>query len=198
MKKGKTITRTYYADLLMQPQHQIKKSRRGKLTRGVLFHQDNAPAHKSMAAMTAIHNCEFQLLEPYSPNLAPSDNYLFLKPKKELSGGHFATDDVVDAMNQFLRGQDADFYQVIQVYTTTRGLRWKIIQSNCLQINQCTLGHILHNHPSYSSTHTTRWDEVRVQQIPPRLGTRPNYYFIHQAAVILGPHLVEMRQDLDL
>ena len=33
--------------------------RLGKLTKGVLFHQDNAPAHKSMVAMAAVCDCGF-------------------------------------------------------------------------------------------------------------------------------------------
>ena len=89
-------------------------TRRGKLTAGVLFHQDNAPAHKSTLAMAAIRECGFQLIEhpPYSPDLAPSDYYLFLKMKKELSGHHFRTDDdVIQAVNHFLDTQDADFYK---------------------------------------------------------------------------------------
>ena len=73
------------------------KEIRGKLTRGVLFHQDNAPAHRSTLAMAAIQNCGFQLVNdpPYSPVLAPSVHYLFPKMKKELGGHHFARDDYV-------------------------------------------------------------------------------------------------------
>ena len=37
-------TLAYYADLLMQLWEKIKQIQCGKLTRGVLFHQDNAPA----------------------------------------------------------------------------------------------------------------------------------------------------------
>ena len=57
------------------------KEIRGKLTRGVLFHQDNAPAHRSTLAMAAIQKCGFQLVNdpPYSPDLAPSVHYLFPK-----------------------------------------------------------------------------------------------------------------------
>ena len=44
-----------------------------KVSKGVLFHQDNAPAHKSTVAMAAIHECGFELVDhpPYSPDLAP-------------------------------------------------------------------------------------------------------------------------------
>ena len=35
----------------------------GKLMKGVLFHQDNAHAHKSVAAMAAVHDCGFELVD---------------------------------------------------------------------------------------------------------------------------------------
>ena len=56
--------------------------------KGVLFHQDNAPAHKSVVAMAAVHDCGFELVDhpPYSPDLAPSDYFLFLNVKKHLAG----------------------------------------------------------------------------------------------------------------
>ncbi|KAK3101494.1 hypothetical protein FSP39_004015 [Pinctada imbricata] len=40
------------------------------LVKGVLFHQDSAPVHKPVTAMTAIHDCGFN---SYSPDLASSD-----------------------------------------------------------------------------------------------------------------------------
>ena len=86
---------------------------RGKLTREVLFHQDSEPAHMSTVAMAAIQKCGFQLVEdpPYSPDLAPSDYYLFPKIKIEIGGPHFAPDDdVMNAVNQFLKDQNGTFY----------------------------------------------------------------------------------------
>ena len=52
--------------------------------KGVLFHQDNAPAHKSVVAMAAVRDCGFELVDhpPYSPDLAPSDYFLFPNMKK--------------------------------------------------------------------------------------------------------------------
>ena len=45
--------------------------------KGVLFHQDNAPAHKSVVAMAALCDCGFELVDhpPYSPDLAPSNHF---------------------------------------------------------------------------------------------------------------------------
>ena len=41
----------YYANLLRQLRKAIKSKRPGKLMKGVLFHEDNAPAHKSVVAV---------------------------------------------------------------------------------------------------------------------------------------------------
>ena len=76
----------------------------------MLFHQDNAAAHKSLVTLAAIHECDFQLVQhpPYSPDLAPSDYYLFPSMKNELYGRHFATkNDVIDAVDHFLEDQDS-------------------------------------------------------------------------------------------
>ena len=45
----------------------------------VLFHQDNAPCHKSIATMAKLHELHFELLPlpPYSPDLDLIDNWLF-------------------------------------------------------------------------------------------------------------------------
>jgi len=73
LEHGSTITGTYYADLIEKCRAALKEKRRGKLRHGVLFHQDNAPAHTSSQARTAIRNAGFELLHhpPYSPDLAP-------------------------------------------------------------------------------------------------------------------------------
>ena len=41
----------------------------------ILFHQDDAPCHKSIVTMVKLHELHFELLlhPPYPPDLAPSD-----------------------------------------------------------------------------------------------------------------------------
>jgi len=75
LERGKTVTSVYYAELIRKLRSAIKEKRRGKLSHGVLLHQDNAPAHTCAVAMAAIRECGFELLSqpPYSPDLAPSD-----------------------------------------------------------------------------------------------------------------------------
>ena len=86
---------------------------RGRLTRGVLLLQDNAPAHTLQVAMAAATECGFEVLPhpPYSPDLAPSDSILFPKLKTNLHGRNFGSNEgVIDAVNEYLGDQDEDFY----------------------------------------------------------------------------------------
>jgi len=81
LPKGQTINAEYYSSLL------LKEKRRGKVTKGVLFFHDNAPAHRALATQNKLAYLGFQCLDhpPYSPDLAPSDYHLFPGPKKQLT-----------------------------------------------------------------------------------------------------------------
>ena len=92
---------------------EIKRKRRGKLTRSVLLLQDNAPAHTSQVAMAAATECEFEILPhpPYFPDMAPSDFYLFPKLKSHLRGTQYGSnEDVIAAVNEYLGDQEKAFY----------------------------------------------------------------------------------------
>ncbi|CAF4830352.1 unnamed protein product [Pieris macdunnoughi] len=113
LEKGATIIVSYYADQIRRLREAIKQKRRGKLRAGVLFHQDNAPSHKAAVAMAAIQETGFELLEhpPYSPDLAPSDFYLFPRLKEYLRGKKFDDDsEVMTAVEVFCEGQDNEFF----------------------------------------------------------------------------------------
>lgn len=89
---GVTITKTYYANILANELHQeIKRQRRGLVSAGVILHHDNAPAHTSHLVSFTIHNLQYELLRhpAYSPDLAPSDYFLFPLLKDYLKGRHY-------------------------------------------------------------------------------------------------------------
>lgn len=114
LEKGATITGSYYAQLIAKLREAIKEKRRGKLRKGVLFHQDNAPAHKSLIAMAAIRDAGFDIIDhpPYSPDLAPSDYRLFPKLKEDLRGKKFSTnDEVMCAVNEWFDTVEQNFFQ---------------------------------------------------------------------------------------
>jgi len=77
----------------------FKEKRRGKVTKGVLFLHDNAPAHRSLATQKKLAYLGFQYLDhsPSSPDLAPSDYHLFPGLKKQLKGRNFSSEEEVIA-----------------------------------------------------------------------------------------------------
>uniref|UniRef100_A0A5S6Q2P9 Mos1 transposase HTH domain-containing protein n=1 Tax=Trichuris muris TaxID=70415 RepID=A0A5S6Q2P9_TRIMR len=91
MQHGATITGTYYENLRHQLRDTVEEKRRGKLSRKVLLLHDNAPAHRSKVSLAAIQECGFGQTNhpPYSPDLAPSDYFLFGNPKQHLRGTNF-------------------------------------------------------------------------------------------------------------
>ena len=68
--------------------------------------------HKSRVAQEAIHKCKFEQLNhlPYSPDLAPSDYYLFRNLKSHLRGTRFWDDDLKAATETWFEDQIDDFY----------------------------------------------------------------------------------------
>jgi len=78
LPKGQTINAEYYSSLLVQLKDILKEKHRGKITKGVLFLHDNAPAHRALATQKLAY-LGFQCLvhPPCSPDLAPSDYHLF-------------------------------------------------------------------------------------------------------------------------
>lgn len=98
-EKGVNITGQYYANIVHQLRDAIKEKRRGKLTKGVLLLHDNAPVHTAHIAKAAIAECGFGTIThpPYSPDLAPSDFFLFPNLKKDLRGNRFCDDEALKA-----------------------------------------------------------------------------------------------------
>ncbi|UYV80849.1 hypothetical protein LAZ67_19001982 [Cordylochernes scorpioides] len=113
LNKGRTITGNYYAIFVKQLREAINEKRRGKLSRKIVYLQDNAPSHWSLQAMAAIYDSGFELLPhaPYSPDLAPSDFHLFPHLKKTLSGIHFrSAEEVIDAVTSFFESLEISFF----------------------------------------------------------------------------------------
>ena len=113
LPKRSTITGVYYAILLDQLRTAIREKRRGKLSKGVLLQQDNARVHTCKAAMDAVERNGYELIPhpAYSPDLAPSDFFLFPNLKKDIRGLHYRSDEeVVTAVEEWVNGKDPDFF----------------------------------------------------------------------------------------
>ena len=113
LPKRSTITGVYYANLLDQLRTAIRGKRRGKLSKGVSMQQDNARVHNRKVAMDAVEWSGYELIPhpAYSPDLAPSDFFLFPNLKKDIRGLHFRSDEeVVTAVEEWVNGKEPDFF----------------------------------------------------------------------------------------
>lgn len=65
----------------------------------MIFHQDNVPCHKSLKTIAKLHDLasEFRPHPPYSPDLAPSDDWLFEDLKRNAPGKETGSIDEIIA-----------------------------------------------------------------------------------------------------
>jgi len=113
LPRDQTINVEYYSSLLVQLKDILKEKCHGKVTKGVLFLHDNAPAHQALATQKKLAYLGIQCLyyPPYSPDLAPLANHLFPGLKKQLKGRHFSSDaEVIAATETWLGGQPSEFF----------------------------------------------------------------------------------------
>jgi histone-lysine N-methyltransferase SETMAR len=113
LQKGQTTNTEYYSFMLAQLKDIWKEKPNVKITKGVLFLHDDAPAHLTLATLKKLAYLSFQCLDhpPYSPDLAPSDYGLFPGLKKQLKVRHFSSDtDVTAAAETWLDGQPSSFF----------------------------------------------------------------------------------------
>ena len=71
-----------------RPRTVICEKCRGKLSKGILLQQDNARVHTCKNTMDAVERNGYELIPhpAYSPDLAPSDYFLFPNLKKNIRG----------------------------------------------------------------------------------------------------------------
>ena len=91
----------------------IREKRRGKLSKGILLQQDNARVHTYKIAMDAVERNGYELIPhpAYSPDIVPSDYFLFPNLKKDIRGRHFRSNgEIVAAVEEWVRDKDTGFY----------------------------------------------------------------------------------------
>ena len=106
----------------------IKEKRHRKLSKGILLLQDNA-AHASQVAQHALRECDFVQLPhpPYSPDLAPSDFYLFRHFEKFLCGKHFRDNE------EAWLGIGIDFFKRVPVFVKKKWNKCIEIKGNYIE-----------------------------------------------------------------
>ena len=91
----------YYANLL----NQLRTAIHENLSKGILLQQGNARVHTCKIAMDAVERNGYELIpQPaYSPDLAPSDYFLFPNLKKDIRGHHFwSNEEVMAAVEEWV------------------------------------------------------------------------------------------------
>ena len=79
----------------------------------MLFHHDNAPAHSSAIATAKLFDLLYEILPhpPYSPELSPSDYFLFPNMKTWLGGKRFSLNiEIIAATNEYFEGFDKNYF----------------------------------------------------------------------------------------
>ena len=113
LENKRTINADYYTRVLRKLAKIIAEKRPGKLHRRVLFHHDNAPAHGARKTQAVLCEFRWEIIQhpPYSPDLAPSDFFLFPNLKKSLKGiQHSSVEDVKKAALTWFSSQGPQFY----------------------------------------------------------------------------------------
>ena len=142
LPKRSTITVVYYANLLDQLRTAIREKRRGKLSKDVLLQQDNARVHTCKVAMDAVERNGYELIPhpAYSPDLAPSDFFLFPNLKKDIRGLHFQSDEeVVTAVEEWVTGKDPDFFSSGLMALEHRWSKWITLEGNYIEKEEMDL-----------------------------------------------------------
>ena len=106
-EKVRAINSEYYIALLMCLKEEIAK-KCPQMNKKVLFHQDYAPCHKSITTMVKLH----ELHPPYSPDLAPSNYWLFADLKRMLQGKRFSSnEEVISEIEVYFEAKDKSFHK---------------------------------------------------------------------------------------
>jgi transposase len=105
LPKGRTINGAYFREEIILPLSKEMKSK--SMVPKLWLHMDNASPHKAGDTLDLITRLGFIQMPqpPFSPDLAPSDFYLFGRVKKEMKGKKYETpEEAVKAFEKILDG----------------------------------------------------------------------------------------------
>ena len=111
--RGTTINGPCYASIIERLRSVIAEKGRGKVIRGVLLLHDNASIHKCNIVQAAIRQAGFIELnhQTYSPDIAPSDYYLFSNFKKVVRLKNFSSHgEAVTSIEDYLTDLNWEFF----------------------------------------------------------------------------------------
>jgi len=94
---GQTVNQVYYLEVLKRLREKVRRKRPELFANNSwILHYLNTPAHTALSLREFLATKQITVLEhpAYSPDIAPSDFFLFPKIKEILKGRHF--DDIDD------------------------------------------------------------------------------------------------------
>jgi len=111
---ARTVNAAYYSDLLATDMKEKIRSKRKTGGKRVALLQDNGRPHTAKTTLETLWKLKWNLLThpPYSPDLAPSDFYLFGRLKSDLQGMRFTDDDdTIQTVREWIRRQPQAFFE---------------------------------------------------------------------------------------
>lgn len=111
--RNTTVNGAGYCETLRELRDALETKRGVKKKYWATILHDNASPHTCYVARAALADLKFKCLShpPYSPDLAPSDYYLFRHLKSAVKGLRFSNDnELTDAVMEFFDSKDEKFY----------------------------------------------------------------------------------------
>lgn len=108
-----TVTADYYCKQLDKLVVALKEKRRRTCLKNMYYLHDNAKPHTAGMTVAKLHEIGFHVLPhpPYSPDLSPSDFYLFSAMKSAIRGKNYTNSaDISTELNKWISSKDTAFF----------------------------------------------------------------------------------------
>jgi len=128
---GQTVNAEFYVEVLRRLRENVRRKRPDQWQNNTcLLHHDNAPAHAALLTRRFLTDNKMTVVPhpPYSPDLAPSDLFLFPKLKMKLKGRRFQTVEEIQAETQAVLNtlRENDFQECFKTWQSG----WDLCQAS--------------------------------------------------------------------